>query len=275
MNYYNRFIGAIQRKTAHLSPAAMGCYDRLLDWYYSQERPIPLEPEDTWRICGAVTASDQAAVASVLKEFFEQTAEGWTQGRATEEIPKAQARIKAARANGAKGGRPPNNPEKTQRVPKQKPTGQPSAKAPHTTVSSSSKKTPQPPKGEAGGGFQRFWNAYPSCTKKAARLQCWTKWKDKELEPLADQIVAHVEAMKKNEQWQRDGGRYIPAPLVYLNQARYEAPTGPADDASTSAAHKAHEETQRLLREQQEHGRRVEAERLARIAARKKQGEPA
>lgn len=77
MNFYKRFIGAIQRKTSHLSPTAMGCYDRLLDWYYANERPIPLEPADCWRICGAVTPADQASVSLVLGEFFERTEVGW------------------------------------------------------------------------------------------------------------------------------------------------------------------------------------------------------
>jgi len=30
---------------------------------------------------------------------------------------------------------------------------------------------------------------------------------------------------KKSEAWTKDGGQFIPAPLTWLNQARWEAPT--------------------------------------------------
>lgn len=226
MNFYKRFIGAIQRKTSHLSPTAMGCYDRLLDWYYANERPIPLDPADCWRICGAVTPADQASVSLVLGEFFERTEVGWTQGRAEEELPKAQARIEIARANGKMGGRPPK------RKPNENPAGsktgtqkKPDQEALHTTESSSptSKKTttPPPPK---GGGFLKFWSAYPDVQRKVARLQCWEKWRSRKLEPMTEQIVAHVEAMKGSAAWTKDKGAFIPSPLVYLNQQRWEGP---------------------------------------------------
>lgn len=240
MNFYKRFPGDIQRKTGHLTPAEMGIYDRLLDWYYSNERPLPAEPHRCWGIAGAVMRDDQASVAKVLEEFFALTDEGWVQARTEEMIADAQPRIQAARENGKKGGRPAGSTKK-------KPTGfsaetqsgaQAESQKPHSAKASQSQsitssptskkqyKAPPPPKGGAvGPGFEAFWNAFPASTRKAARLQCWNKWKAKGLDDQAEAIVDHVKAMAASEAWTKDGGQYIPAPLTYLNQARWEAPT--------------------------------------------------
>jgi len=74
---------------------------------------------------------------------------------------------------------------------------------------------------EVENSFSRFWSAWPSNERKVARLQCEKKWNEKELGLIADQIIAHVEAMKIGRKW-REG--YIEAPVVYLNQRRWEAP---------------------------------------------------
>ena len=74
---------------------------------------------------------------------------------------------------------------------------------------------------EVESSFSRFWSAWPSNERKAARLQCEKKWIEKGLDLIADQIIAHVEAMKVGRKW-REG--YIEAPVVYLNQRRWEAP---------------------------------------------------
>lgn len=86
---------------------------------------------------------------------------------------------------------------------------------------------PPPSRGEpaTGGGFARFWAAWPKHPRKAGRHQCWAKWQAKGLEAIADRVVAHVEALKAGEQWRKEGGGFIPSPLVYLNQDRWEAPT--------------------------------------------------
>jgi hypothetical protein len=88
----------------------------------------------------------------------------------------------------------------------------------------STTKTPPTPQGECIG-FERFWQSWPAHHRKAAKAQCLRKWTANGCEEMADRIVAHVEASKASDPWRKDGGAFIPAPLVYLNQARYEAPT--------------------------------------------------
>lgn len=247
MNFYKRFPGDIQRKTSHLTPAEMGIYDRLMDWYYSNERPLPVEPHRSWSIAGAVMPDDQAAVARVLEEFFARTAEGWVLARAEEVIAEAQPRIQAARENGKKGGRPTGSkkptgfPDETQsgaKAESQTPLLAKASQNQNQSSSSSKKKTPPNPlKGApATPGFQRFWDEWPAHPRKAARHQCWSKWKARGFDSMADQIVAHVKAMKASEAWTKDGGEYIPAPLTYLNQQRFEAPTEAQATAATAAA---------------------------------------
>lgn len=71
-------------------------------------------------------------------------------------------------------------------------------------------------------GFDRFWAAWPKHPRKGAKAACLAKWAKTYCETQADQIIKHVEWMKTTEQWRKDGGAFIPAPLVYLNQARWD-----------------------------------------------------
>jgi len=78
------------------------------------------------------------------------------------------------------------------------------------------------------GGFPRFWTAWPRSSRKQSKGECERCWRKKDLDKAADEIVAHVEAMKLSMDWRKDGGTYIPAPLVYLNQRRWEGAEQPA-----------------------------------------------
>lgn len=67
--------------------------------------------------------------------------------------------------------------------------------------------------------FGRFWETWPSTERKVGKAKCADVWKRRQLDALADQIIAHVEAMKGTDTWQRG---FEPAPLTYLNQRRWE-----------------------------------------------------
>lgn len=68
-------------------------------------------------------------------------------------------------------------------------------------------------------GFARLWETWPNTSRKADKKKCLDKWRSKNLEDKAEEIIAHVEASKKfNRQW-REG--YEPAPLTYLNGERW------------------------------------------------------
>lgn len=67
--------------------------------------------------------------------------------------------------------------------------------------------------------FEIFWNLYPRKESKGATEKAWKK-----LNPsseLSASILAAVEIAAKSEQWNRDNGRYIPAPKNWLNDKRW------------------------------------------------------
>lgn len=68
--------------------------------------------------------------------------------------------------------------------------------------------------------FKKFWEAYP---KKTGKGEAWKSWqKLAPSETLGRQILAAVEAYKKTQQWQKDGGQYVPNPATFLNQRRFD-----------------------------------------------------
>jgi uncharacterized protein YdaU (DUF1376 family) len=117
MNFYKRYVGDIQRDTGHLSLAEFGAYDRLLDHYYATETALPFDIDACCRIARAMTAPERKAVESILKQYFNLTDVGYTQGRTEKEIAEAKPAMVAARLNGAKGGRPKKPKNETQEKP--------------------------------------------------------------------------------------------------------------------------------------------------------------
>jgi len=70
-------------------------------------------------------------------------------------------------------------------------------------------------------GFADFWETWPSNDRKQAKGKCLDAWKKASAEREAALVLAHVCSLK-NGAWMKDGGQYVPSPLVYLNQRRWE-----------------------------------------------------
>jgi len=96
VNHYPRHVGDITKATFGLSLTEFGAYDRLLDAYYDNEAPLPLDPKERYRMAGALTKSDRAAVDYVVKRYFVEMADGWHQKRADEEIETYRERCSDA-----------------------------------------------------------------------------------------------------------------------------------------------------------------------------------
>jgi len=118
VNYYPHHIGDYLRDTSHLTALEDGTYRRMLDVYYASEKPLPLETQWVCRLVRARTTEEQEAVEEILRQFFEKRPDGWHNKRADLEIRKSKVRIKAAKNNGKRGGRPI-----TQRVSNANPAG--------------------------------------------------------------------------------------------------------------------------------------------------------
>lgn len=70
-------------------------------------------------------------------------------------------------------------------------------------------------------GFAKFWETWPTNDRKQAKGKCLDAWKKASAERDAALVLTHVSSLK-NSAWLRDGGQFVPAPLVYLNQRRWE-----------------------------------------------------
>jgi hypothetical protein len=73
----------------------------------------------------------------------------------------------------------------------------------------------------AAKGFPEFWAAWPSGPRKVAKQQCLNKWASFGCANNAEHIVMHVEWMKTQDDWKKDGGSFVPMPATYLNQQRW------------------------------------------------------
>jgi hypothetical protein len=68
--------------------------------------------------------------------------------------------------------------------------------------------------------FAEFWEAYPKCRNEKGCEQIWVS---KNLDEIAERIIAAVNASKANDpEWSRDEGRWIPSSERYLNESRWE-----------------------------------------------------
>lgn len=73
--------------------------------------------------------------------------------------------------------------------------------------------------------FDEFWQQYP---KKVGKKAAQTAWK--RLKPdadLHDRIMHAVALARTSEQWNREGGRFIPNPATWINQGRWDDEPAP------------------------------------------------
>lgn len=76
-------------------------------------------------------------------------------------------------------------------------------------------------------GFSAFWAEWPAnrqggYMRKGGRAECHKRWVKHHHESQAETILAHVRWMKTTSEWLKDNGMFIPMPITYLNQARWD-----------------------------------------------------
>ena len=71
-------------------------------------------------------------------------------------------------------------------------------------------------------GFESFWKTWPSGDRKQAKGKCLEVWKKARFETVAALVIAHISSLKNSSSWTKNGGEFIPAPLVYLNKRSWE-----------------------------------------------------
>jgi len=118
MHYYSFHVSDYIHDTAHLSLIEDLAFRRLLDLYYTSEKPIPNRTHEVSRRIRMSEHED--IVQTVLEEFFAFNKESdfWYHKRCDETIMAYQAKAQRNREVGKLGGRPKANPEETQMVSK-------------------------------------------------------------------------------------------------------------------------------------------------------------
>lgn len=65
--------------------------------------------------------------------------------------------------------------------------------------------------------FDDFWSVYPRKQKRKEAQVAWRR-----IHPSLHQaVLSGVERWKRSDQWNRDGGQYIPMPTSFLNGERW------------------------------------------------------
>lgn len=81
------------------------------------------------------------------------------------------------------------------------------------------------------GDFERFWQAYPRKVAKQAARRAFAR-----VDVPLERLLQALEQQKTETQWQRENGRYIPHPVTWLNQGRWE--DEPADAPAPCAQYR-------------------------------------
>lgn len=92
--------------------------------------------------------------------------------------------------------------------------------------------------------FDEFWKSYP---KKTGKKPCQTKWL--RINPdtaLFNKIMNALDQQKMSRQWQKNNGQFIPNPLTWLNQERWNDELGPSGGDSISQMASALAELERM-----------------------------
>ncbi len=145
MNYYPFHIGDYLSATRHLSWEEDAAYRRLLDTYYTNEKPLPSELRAVCRLVLATTDSQREAVETVLGEFFELTADGWINGRADAEIQAMREKQQKQREKANKRWhKPQQEPGNAEAMPRHKETDATASKVDADAMPPTPTPTPTP-----------------------------------------------------------------------------------------------------------------------------------
>jgi uncharacterized protein YdaU (DUF1376 family) len=216
MHYYQKNIADYRKDTMGLDHRQHGTYTLLIDLYYMDESPLSLDLEKIYFQINARSEEEKKSVQLVLKNFFDKTDSGYTHRRCEAELHFYRSKLEASSKGGKKSAALKKLKQSSEHQVDLESTSSGlefTTKQPITNI--------QEPKNKVihtTDRFEDFWKAWPKSERKIAKEACKTKWAAHNLDPIADKIIAHVEHMKKTDQWQSG---FEPMVLTYLNQKRY------------------------------------------------------
>jgi uncharacterized protein YdaU (DUF1376 family) len=232
VHFYKFHINDYAVQTRHLSNDEDLCFRRLLDLYYTEESPIPLETD--W-IARRIQMGCEV-VETVLNDFFTETKSGWINNRADAEIAEYHAVCARAKANGKKGGRP----SITQRKPtgNQAGTQRKASRKLSLIINQQSEYTPIVPTGDLdlvlddessdqpdpgySSDFLTFWEAFPEKKGKGAAWKAWGRIKARPSLDILLEAILLQKADRSQAMWR---GEFYPEwknPSTWLHGACWD-----------------------------------------------------
>ena len=203
MHYYPHNIADYRKDTSHLSLLEHGCYHQLLDQYYLNEAPLPLDEAKLFRLLNARTDDEKTAIRNVLDDFFIKTEAGFIQERCDIEIEKFHLiGEKASKSAQRRWGNAKAMPTQCEGNANQEPI----TKNQELITSNNN----------CIDHFNEFWLAYPKKVGKESARKAWNKTR-----PDIEVILKALSWQKESSQWFKNGGQFIPNPATYLNQHRF------------------------------------------------------
>jgi len=202
MHYFQHNIADYRKDTMHLSLLEHGVYRQLLDQYYLNEAPLPLDQDRICRLINAKSLEEKEAVFHVLQDFFIKNDVGYVHKRCDLVINEynkksltasKSAKIRWENANGMQTHSEPNANHKPITINHK----------PITNIKPLS-------------DFDLFWMAYPKKVGKEAARKSWDK-----IKPDLKTVLETLKWQKQSDQWFKNNGQYIPNPSTYINQHRF------------------------------------------------------
>jgi len=218
------YIGDYLSATSRLSTEQHGAY-LLLIMDYWKNGALPNDDQVLAQIT-RMTPPAWGNARSILQAFFSIKNNLWIHARVEKEILKARdnrektsARAsKAATARWANKDATSNATSITQAMHKQCPSPSPSPSPSSLPLTSTSNKTIKDIATKvADGTFEEFWQSYPKKVGKGQAQKTWDKLKIN----VIDKILDALKWQRVCDQWQKDGGQFIPNPATYLSQQRW------------------------------------------------------
>lgn len=130
------------------------------------------------------------------------------QRRHRQRLPQAPLQIPETQINTKTKTQPNLNP-----IPNPNPTGSDDVTCSNGDVTRHN--------GEALCHFDIFWEAYPRKVGKLNAVNAWNKAVSAGVMPSIDALVDAVRAQCASQQWQKEGGQFIPHPATWLNNQRW------------------------------------------------------
>jgi uncharacterized protein YdaU (DUF1376 family) len=207
MHYFQHNIADYRKDTMHLTLLEHGCYRQLLDQYYLNEEPLPLDLTRLFRLINARTEDEQIAIKNIIEDFFIETENGFIHTRCDLEIEFFHARLESA----SKAGKA--SAEKRAKANERSTSVQPTNNLITNNLITNNSITHIR---DIEDNFEIFWRAYPKKVGKETARKSWNK-----IRPNLQDVLNALAWQKDSKQWFEKGGQFIPNPSTYLNQHRW------------------------------------------------------